>query len=285
MAKHLTALSVISILTLLAGCEDAVTHADSLAQTAKMRRSEIKTDTFLLTSYIKVKDPSLPFTIYIEGDGFAWRTENEPSTNPTPHKALTLALASEDPSANVIYIARPCQFTPLTLDSHCNVGFWTDRRFSPEVIDSMNQAIDKLTKAYGTPRLNLIGYSGGGAVAVLIASRRKDVISVRTIAGNLDHEEVNRLNEVTPMQGSLNAIDAARAIASIPQLHFSGGEDEIISPVIAERFLASSQPTDCIRLEIIPEASHEDGWIERWPDLLKVPVNCGRSSADFLSDQ
>ena len=35
--------------------------------------------------------------------------------------------------------------------------------------------------------IHLIGYSGGGAIAVLTASRREDVLSVRTIAANLDH--------------------------------------------------------------------------------------------------
>jgi dienelactone hydrolase len=269
--------ALFALLTLVGGCSrDLAAHADALAQPAGLRHEQIKTGTFILTAYEKVGDPAQPFDIYIEGDGFAWQTEYEPSANPTPRKALTLALAARDPSPNVIYIARPCQFTPLALDTHCDVAYWTDKRFSEEVIASVDQAIDKLTSGYGYPRLNLIGYSGGGAVAVLVAARRADVVSLRTVAGNLDHEEVNRLNDVDPLKGSLNAIDQARKIASLPQIHFSGGEDAVISPVIAKRFLAASEPTDCVRLENIPEASHEDGWIERWPALLKEPAVCGR---------
>jgi hypothetical protein len=276
--KHYPALSplLFALLMIVGGCsQDLVAHADSLAQPAGMKRAQVKTNTFLLTAYSKVLDPSQPFTLYIEGDGFAWRTESEPSANPTPRKALALGLATRDPSSNVIYIARPCQFTPLELDTRCDVAFWTDKRFSEEVVASVNQAIDKLLAPFGHPRLNLVGYSGGAAVAVLVAARRDDVASLRTVAGNLDHEEFSRLNEVSPMKGSLNAIDQARKIASLPQIHFSGGKDDIISPALARRFLAASQPTECVRVINVPEASHENGWLERWPALLKELPLCG----------
>jgi hypothetical protein len=278
MKSAVLLVALLTLQMLLGGCSgDLVAHADALAQPAGLQRTQIKTDTFILTAYSKISDPVQPFNVYIEGDGFAWQTESEPSADPTPRKALTLTLAARDPAANIIYIARPCQFTPLNLDAHCHVAYWTGKRFSEEVVASINQAINILAKDYHRPRLNLIGYSGGGAVAVLVAARRADVISLRTIAGNLDHAEVNRLNDVTPMPESLNAIDQAQKIASLPQIHFSGGEDSIISPDIARRFLAASQPTDCVRLHLIPEASHETGWFERWPALLQEPVVCGRA--------
>jgi len=239
------------------------------------RREQIQTDRFLLTAYTKITDNSQPFDIYIEGDGLAWRSRTQPSLNPTPRNPLALALAARDPAANIIYIARPCQFTPMDEDQHCNPSYWTSRRFSEEVIASVNQAVDTLTgAATKNRRLNLIGYSGGGAVAVLVAARRHDVASIRTVAGNLDHDEVNRIHNVTPLYGSLNAIDQAAKVAAIPQLHFIGLKDDIVPPDIAARFRIASGPTRCVKLQTIANATHDSGWTELWPELLKEPMNC-----------
>jgi len=122
-------------------------------------------------------------------------------------------------------------------------------------------------------RINLVGYSGGGAVAVLVAARRRDVISIRTVAGNLDHDEVNRIHQVSPMPGSLNAIDVAPQLASIPQLHFSGADDDTVPPAIADRFRAAAGGR-CVKSLVVPGASHESGWPERWPGLLAMRPSC-----------
>ena len=268
-------LSLIALL--FAGCaSDPLNHADAIAGTAGLHRTQVQTKTFLLTAYVKISDRTKPVDVYIEGDGLAWLSEVEPSPNPTPRKAMGLSLAAADPAANVVYIARPCQFTSFDRDPHCDVAYWTDRRFSEEVIGAMNQAVEALTRSAEDRKLNLVGYSGGGAVAVLIAARRHDVVSVRTIAGNLDHVEVNRQNDVTPLSGSLNAIDYAREISRIPQVHFSGQKDDVVTPVIAKRFLKASAPTNCITLYTLESATHETGWPEHWPGLLKVPPTCDR---------
>jgi hypothetical protein len=259
----------------LVGCAgDGSGAITALAANNGFARLQVPTDVFVLTAYRKITAPTQPIDVYIEGDGLAWLSDNQPSANPTPHKALGLRLATHDLSPNVLYIARPCQFTPFELDGHCSETYWTDRRFSEEVIRSVNQAIDKLTAITPRPRLNLIGYSGGGAVAVLVAARRSDVVSLRTVAGNLDHEEVNRLNEVSPLEGSLNAIDQAKKVQDIPQLHFSGSEDEIVPPSIAARFIAAMSSTRCARARIIESASHENGWEEVWQNLLRDKVAC-----------
>jgi len=265
---------------LVVGCvSDPIIHADTLASASGLQRRQIETKPFLLTTYSKVTDKTQPIDVYIEGDGLAWISPSEPSWNPTPRKALGLSLAALDSAANVIYIARPCQYTPLDRDSNCNVTYWTDRRFSEEVIASVNLAINQLTVHVPKPRLNLIGYSGGGAVAVLIAARRDDIASIRTVAGNLDHAKVNRQHDVTPMTGSLNAIDVARKVATIPQIHFSGADDDVISPIIAESFRSASVTASCIKLRTIESVTHERGWVERWPELLRMAPTCS-SKAD-----
>lgn len=257
-------------------------RADSLASQAGLKKQEVQTGYFLLTSYLRITDPTKPLRIYIEGDGLAWLTATDISPNPTPHTATGLLLATRDPAENVIYLARPCQYTPLERDPHCDDAYWTSKRFSEEVITSMNEAIDRLTRSQhmsATPSIELIGYSGGGAVAALLAARRHDVVSLRTVAGNLDHVEVNRLHEVTPLAGSLNAIDIAGRIATLPQLHFSGAEDTVVPPSIAQKFAAASGSTGCFHTRTLAGVNHDRGWAERWPELLKEPVECAAITA------
>ncbi|WP_191624662.1 hypothetical protein [Pseudomonas fluorescens] len=126
------------MLTLLAGCADPGRHGETLARTGQLQRGQVITDRFVLTSFYRIADPDRPLTVYIEGDGFAWRTRAIPSDNPTPHVATGLALAAADPGANIVYLARPCQFTPQALDRHCDKAYWTDKRFSEEVVATMN---------------------------------------------------------------------------------------------------------------------------------------------------
>ena len=261
------------MLGVLAGCADPNLHADAMAQTAHLRRAQVTTDSFVLTSFYRITRPDLPLTVYIEGDGLAWRSRTEPSADPTPHQALGLALAAADPAANVVYLARPCQFTPMAANPRCDKAYWTNKRFADEVVVAMNQAVTHYAVQVPGQHIHLIGYSGGGALAVLIAARRNDVASLRTVAGNLDHAEVNRLHHVSAMPGSLNAIDVAPQVASIAQIHFSGSDDAVVPPLIAQRFVAATGGR-CAQTHVVPGMNHESDWAGRWPDLLKIPPLC-----------
>jgi pimeloyl-ACP methyl ester carboxylesterase len=267
-----------AVLAALAGCADYNKQADALAQPAGLKRVLVKTNPFVLTAYTRLSSTSGPIDVYIEGDGLAWLSQNRPSRNPTPRQALGLSLAAKDKSANVIYLARPCQFTPPEMNPRCDIPFWTGKRFSEEVIASMDQALDKLIGSDADHTLNLIGYSGGGAVAVLLAARRYDVASIRTLAGNLDHDAVNKMHDVSLMPESLNAIDVTAKVAAIPQIHFSGSEDEVVPPVIAERFRVASASA-CVQTKVIPGVSHEEGWRETWPALLAIALRCANEKA------
>lgn len=259
----------------LAGCAalDRDANADAIASPAGLKRMVIKTDPFILTTFVRIRDPRQPVTIYIEGDGLAWLSRSEASLDPTPKEALGLSLAAIDPSANVVYLARPCQFTARAKNPTCDVPYWTSKRFAPKVIASMGQAVDQVATQVPGQKVNLVGYSGGGAVAVLIAAGRQDVASIRTIAGNIDHAEVNRLHGVSPLSGSLNAIDVAPQVAKIPQIHFSGAADTTVPPAIAERF-GVAVGSSCVAVRTVPGATHETGWRERWRELSGMAPGC-----------
>ncbi len=259
----------------LAGCAalDRDANADAIARPAGLRRMVMKTEPFVLTTFARIRDPGQPVTVYIEGDGLAWLSRTEVSRDPTPKEALGLLLAAADPSPNVAYLARPCQFTPRDRNPVCDFPYWTGKRFAPEVVRSVGEAIGLIAAQTPGQKVHLVGYSGGGAVAVLVAAERDDVASIRTVAGNLDHAEVNRLGRVSPLSGSLNPIDAAARVAHIPQIHFAGSSDTVVPPAIAERFRrASGSP--CVSIRIVAGNTHEDGWRLRWPALLGESPAC-----------
>ncbi|MDB5981088.1 MAG: esterase/lipase/thioesterase [Pseudomonas sp.] len=258
---------------MLAGCADPNLHADAMAHSGHLQRGQVETEGFVLTSFSRITRPDLPLSVYIEGDGPAWRSRTEPSSDPTPHQALGLALAAVDPAANVVYLARPCQFTPMQANPRCDKAYWTNKRFAEEVVVAMNQAVTHYAAQVPGQRIQLIGYSGGGALAVLVAARRNDVASLRTVAGNLDHAEVNRLHQVSAMPESLNAIDVASQVATIAQIHFSGGEDAVVPLVIAKRFVTAAGG-HCAQTHIVPGMSHESDWAGRWPELLRILPSC-----------
>lgn len=251
--------------------------ADVIAQTAAMAKKLIKTDSFTLTSYQKITDANLPLNIYIEGDGFAWATRNRISTNPTPKDPLALRLAAEDTSANVIYIARPCQYTSFEHNNiPCNNKFWSQSRFATVVIDSFNQALDSLVKDNGIRQMTLTGYSGGAAIAVIVAAKRNDVIALRTVAGNLDHVALSKYHSVNIMSDSLNPSDYAKEISTLPQYHFAGEDDPIVPENIIETFARTSEDGHhCVKFLKVEGVTHHSGWAEKWPDLLTKKVYCG----------
>ncbi|PLZ01721.1 alpha/beta hydrolase [Burkholderia sp. WAC0059] len=276
-------LSVLACGLLASGCAplDRNAHADALAKPAGLEREQIAADGFVLTAFTRITRPDAPLDLYIEGDGLAWVSRSEPSLDPTPLAATGLALAAADPAPNVAYLARPCQFTPMASNPRCGIAWWTGRRFAPAVVASIDDAVSRLAARTPGQPINLTGYSGGAAIAVLVAARRTDVASIRTVAGNLDDAFVNRLHHVSPMPESLNPIDYAARVAAIPQLHFASADDEVVPPDVARRFVDSADATGlhCAQMQVVSGLTHDGDWARRWPALLRLTPTCSTSHA------
>jgi hypothetical protein len=268
-------LAVLACAALLASCAtpDSRGHADELAAGAGMQRDVLQGGRFQLVTYVRITRPGAPLDLYIEGDGRAWLSAGRLSDDPTPRRAIGLQLAAADPAPNVAYLARPCQYVDLRARP-CDPAYWSGKRFAPEVIDAMDDAIGQLARRAGAGGLNLVGYSGGAAIAVLVAARRQDVLSLRTVAGNLSVERVNALHRVDAMPDSLDPIDAAPDLARLPQIHFAGARDKVIPPGIAQAFAAHAGNPACVRVATEDSADHEQPWAERWPRLLEQVPRC-----------
>ncbi len=231
-------------------------------------RREFKAGPFTLIGYVKYRLEGAALVIYIEGDGYAWSARNQPSSDPTPRHPVALELAVEDPSPNVLYLARPGQFGS-SVDPECSFVYWTDRRFSEEVIAAMNDVVSRVVQEMSAKVVHLIGYSGGGAVAVLLAARRADIASLRTVAGNLDPTGVNRYHRVNPLVGSLDPMDVVTRIKGISQRHFIGGRDTVIPQTVARVFVEREGDADHQSITECIDAGHQGPWASRWQELLK----------------
>ena len=228
--------------------------------------------TLPLMGLVRLEKPGKPVTVYLEGDGRAWLTPGRPSPDPTPRHPVALKLARVDPSPNVAWLARPCQYQMLQAPGDCEARHWTHARYGGEILDVINEALDSVA-AGNNGGLHLVGHSGGGAIAALLAARRDDVLSLRTVAGNLDHRTFTDYHGVTPMHASLNPAARAQALEDIPQIHFSGTGDTVVVPEVIEAFRNAMADERCVRRQTV-EADHRDGWEEAWPSLLEERPVC-----------
>lgn len=247
-------------------------NIDLIAEKNGFHREPIITDLFTLVSYVKIQQKGAPLVVYIEGDGRAWLTKKTVSTDPTPRQIMVFKLAVTDDSVNVAYLARPCQYIGRKNEKNFDSVYWTSARFSGEVINSMNHALNELKKLSGTQEIKLIGFSGGGAIAVILAAGRDDVSGLCTISGNFDHIKVNEYHCVTGLDRSLNAIDFAERVSRIPQRHFAGEKDKVIPIKVVEDFVLKTGDKKLERLTIVDGCTHNKGWVKKWKKLLEEPL-------------
>lgn len=244
------------------------------AQQSGFNLQRYQTKTFLLTSYQRLSPTPTTIHLYIEGDGNSWKTRYQLSDNPTPKQPLALTLALEDPHTDVIYLARPCQYTPLELDKNCTPKYWSSHRYAIEVIESTNEVLNNIKTKYRNKDFVLIGFSGGGAVAALVATQRKDIQSLITVAGDLNHVALNQYHHTTPLHGSLNPSMHTDKIKNLPQHHLSGNKDKIVPPWLSEQFAQKVNNPACIKVTTLKNVDHHRGWREHWREIINLRLEC-----------
>lgn len=276
--RHAMYYKLAAIFILLTSCTSLPSKQHEQFVQLGFAQHHIKTTLFLLTSYEKSSRLSDTINIYIEGDGHAWLNKYTPSHDPTPKTSLTRELAILDNSNSVVYLARPCQYTKMVNNQHCHQKYWTSHRFAPQVIKSMNDALNDIKRRHDTKQFNLIGFSGGANIALLLAAKRDDIQSIRTVAGNLDHERQSELLNVSKIPESNNAKHIANTIKHIPQLHFIGENDKIVPPAIYKSYenaiKKNNSQLNCIQSHIIKNTGHIRGWKTIWSKLIKIQPTC-----------
>ena len=207
-------------------------------------------------------------TIYIEGDGVSWVDRFTPSSNPSPTDPLAFKMALIDKGENIIYLARPCQYV---WSKNCNQDIWTISQYSPRVLSSYEEIINHLSKKYN--EIHLVGYSGGAGIAMYLGSiGNESVKSIRTIAGNINHNELSKILDISRLKKSVNFYSIEKKIKKVPQTHYYGLNDETVPNELQISYAERNLDNKCIKIQSVNNASHNEGWLDFWTENnLKLP--------------
>jgi hypothetical protein len=270
-AGFLRVLMALLIGTLLASCQSPREALQQLADAHRRQLEVLPEQPFplvMLPPQSATKATRL--RVYLEGDGHAWATATQPSLDPSPHNLLVARLAVDDPTPNA-YLARPCQFV---MAPSCEPDLWTDRRFSQEVITSLSQALDQLKQQYGNREFELVGYSGGAALALLLAAQREDVTQVQTLAGNLSPRLWAEMKGLSHLSGSLDPLDYRYRLAAIPQRHLVGDADDVVPASLTKAYLEQLSPYACSQVALSSATDHQQDWEKVWREWRNRPLKC-----------
>ncbi|MDR2340508.1 MAG: alpha/beta hydrolase [Deltaproteobacteria bacterium] len=269
----LALLALLALVAFLSGC--AATGPAELWSKNVVRSGpsgfqaqDFSTPPFHLAGLLKVQSPGDDLVVYLEGDGRGV-SRGRVTQDPTPREAMTLELALQDPAPRVLYLARIGQYMPAYA-TKANSPYWSHARLAPEAVEAASEAIDQAKLKASARHVHLVGFSGGGGLAILLAERRGDVLSVVTVAGLLDTDWWVRQRKYLPLSLSLNPADKSGDIVGLPQLHLYGTDDPLIPPEMSMEY-ASRHPFRKLSRVGVP-ARHDKGWTERWKALLSQYV-------------
>lgn len=262
-------LTTLFFATLLVGCASSRhNQGPDLARAAGWQWELLPAGLFDIAATWNGAPRAETLVVYLEGDGFAYVFPNQPSNDPTPNDPIALHLALTQPgSAAIAWLARPCQYTIPDNMRNCSVIRWTSGRYSPEIIESMDVAVTTLKQRSEAHRLILVGYSGGGAIATLLAARRRDVVKLVTIVANLDLNYWTTRDGLSPLSNSLDPVMDGARLGTIPQIHFTGGKDDTVGTDVVQSYLGHLPPNTPATLKEIPNFNHACCWVRDWPLL------------------
>jgi len=201
--------------------------------------------------------------VYIGGDGSPARAVRNIPADPTPRREPMLRLMALDNGPS-LFLGRPCYHDT----GPCDPLHWTQGRYGEPVVASMVKAlVNFVRKQQLNPQMQwvLIGFSGGGTLATLMAERLPRTRAVVTIAGNLDIDAWAKHHGYRALDHSLNPVERPALPPQIVQIHLRGGRDANVPGRFAREFMAR-QPR--AREVVEPAFDHACCWEEIWADTL-----------------
>jgi pimeloyl-ACP methyl ester carboxylesterase len=207
-----------------------------------------------------------PLHIYLDGDGTPMLSRHQIANDPSSRSRLILDLMERDPAPSVL-VGRPCYYQG---NKGCDPVLWTDQRYSEGIVAGLAQVIVAESDTAPESPLTLIGYSGGGTLAMLLAPRLRRVERVVTVAANLDVTAWTAHHGYSALVGSLNPADAPPLPSHIRQLHLFGENDKNV-PAALMRHVAERSSNSAIR--IVPGYNHACCWAKTWPAPIAERTN------------
>ena len=248
----------------LCGCATRAQQADSVAARAGMSRTVLEGSRFHHISYERIV-PGARLFVFVDGDGRPWvRGGRAIATDPTSRHPLLLDLAAQTRTGSVLYLGRPC-YLGLARTPECQPSDWTSARYSTQIVQSLAAAANRFVSEHDIQEVLLIGHSGGGTLAVLMAPQVEHLRAVVTIAGNLDVSGWSAFHAYLPLAGSLDPAGGWALPKGVMEIHLVGGADRNVPPQLMQRYLAGHPGA---LVWTYSTFNHECCWREAWPAVL-----------------
>ena len=249
------------LLLILTGCTSPAVKLMQQAESMGFQSLELQGNGFVMQAFHRL--PAASFTrlhVYLEGDGRPWERGRIPADDPTTRESVMLPLMALDPSP-ALYLARPC-YNGHAHDLGCHQGLWTQARYGGEVVEAMAQALQAFAERHHIREWVLLGHSGGGSLALLLANRLAQTRAVVTLAANYDIDVWADHHHYLRLETSLNP--AKQADLGLEEWHLLARNDVTVPPSLFEQALRQRKNS---HVQLI-EGDHQQGWLAIWPGLL-----------------
>lgn len=200
--------------------------------------------------------------VYFDGDGTPVLSRRRIASDPSSRSRLVLELMGRDAAASIL-VGRPCYYLR---QNDCDPVMWTDNRYSEAVVATLAATVREQIKLLPNSPVTLIGYSGGGTLAMLVAPRLPRVERIVTIAANLNVTAWANHHGYSVLNGSLDPAEAAVLADDVEQLHLFGADDQNV-PFELMRGVAERGRKSTVL--VIPDYDHSCCWLELWPRPLE----------------
>lgn len=249
----------------LGGCAGSQSRFEALRDSVPLRQgvAEVLGYRLLLLEREALLEQGGEIRVYIEGDGRPWLAGGELiAADPTPRKPLALVLMAQDQRGG-LYLGRPCYFLGAGA-LPCHPRYWTSHRYSELVVAVMSAALQEwLVRHPRITRVTLVGYSGGGVLAMLIGERVPQVGKVIALAAPLDHERWTRLHGYSALSGSLNVAKQPDWRSGVERWALFGEQDDNVPHALMRPALPPGT-----RALVLPGVSHECCGEHEWASVL-----------------
>ena len=211
----------------------------------------IANEGFQLSGQVKEIKAGQKLRVYIDGNAVTKGIFRKRPALPYP---VAAELAQKDKYPYILYLNRPCYFID---NDKCSPEVWEIGRYLPEVIDEMSEALVRIQLKYRIPEFEFVGYDGGAAVALLLATRMKNTpVKVYTVGGILNTSQYAILIDEEIHSDSLNPATEGYSLSNIPQVHFVGAKDKQVPLALTKDYVKRIPNPVLMQIKSYPSADH-----------------------------